>query len=111
MSTLAPGGRITVDTVEEETNRLRTVWESPGQSNHTGLLSELLTQNQISGIDLFDQTQLAYVLEVCRNSNSLSDAGRKLFAASRAKRASTNDSDRVRKYLAKFGLDWDRATS
>ena len=37
---------------------------------------------------------------------SLSAAGRELFAASRAQRASTNDADRLRKYLARFGIDW-----
>tara|TARA_R110002111_G_scaffold67833_2_gene110312 strand:+ start:20597 stop:22207 length:1611 start_codon:yes stop_codon:yes gene_type:complete len=110
MSTLAPGGRITVDTVEEETDRLRTLWKNPYHLNHIDILSELLTQEQISEIDLFDQAQLVFVLEVCRESNSLSDAGRRLFAASRARRASTNDSDRVRKYLAKFGLNWERAS-
>ena len=41
----------------------------------------------------------------CRSA-SLSEAGRTLFAASRTQRTSTNDSDRLRKYLAKFGLDW-----
>ncbi len=111
MSTLALGGRITVDTVEEETSRLLTLWESPTRTSHNRLLSELLTQEEISEMDLFDQAQLTFVFDVCRNSNSLSDAGRKLFAASRVRRSSTNDSDRVRKYLAKFGLDWDRVTS
>lgn len=33
-------------------------------------------------------------------------AGRRLFAASRARRGSSNDADRFRKYLARFGLDW-----
>ena len=33
-------------------------------------------------------------------------AGRELFAASRAKKASSNDADRLRKYLARFGLDF-----
>jgi sigma54-dependent transcription regulator len=36
--------------------------------------------------------------------NTQSEAGRTLFAASRAARASTNDADRVRKYLARYGL-------
>jgi sigma54-dependent transcription regulator len=41
-------------------------------------------------------------------SLSLADAGRKLFAATRSKRSSLNDSDRLRKYLARFDLDWVR---
>jgi transcriptional regulatory protein RtcR len=44
---------------------------------------------------------------VCRESKSLSDAGRKLFAVSRAKKAKSNDADRLKKYLARFGLRWE----
>jgi transcriptional regulatory protein RtcR len=29
-----------------------------------------------------------------------------LFSASRARRATTNDADRLRKYLARFDIDW-----
>jgi len=46
------------------------------------------------------------VVDVCRRSVSLADAGRKLFAATRTRRTSQNDSDRLRKYLARFQLDW-----
>jgi transcriptional regulatory protein RtcR len=52
--------------------------------------------------------QLAEVVRVCRKSRSLSDAGRKLFYVSRTRKASPNDADRLRKYLARFGLEWDR---
>ena len=34
------------------------------------------------------------------------DAGRTLFQASRERRGSVNDSDRLRKYLARFGLEF-----
>jgi hypothetical protein len=37
-------------------------------------------------------------------------AGRTLFRASRTRRASANDADRLRKYLQRFGLDWARLT-
>ena len=47
-------------------------------------------------------------MRVCARAKSLSDAGRTLFAASRQQRTSTNDADRLRKYLARFGLDWER---
>jgi transcriptional regulatory protein RtcR len=50
--------------------------------------------------------QLADVLTVCASSRSLSDAGRTLFSESRKRRSSQNDADRVRKYLARFGLSW-----
>ena len=38
-------------------------------------------------------------------------AGRELFAVSRKERSSTNDADRLRKYLARFGLSWERVTA
>jgi transcriptional regulatory protein RtcR len=40
----------------------------------------------------------------------LSEAGRKLYGATREKRKIQNDSDRLRKYLARFDLDWPNAT-
>ena len=108
MATLAPGGRITVDTVDEEIARLCALWNPTSPTGSEFALSELLTPEQIDTIDLFDQAQLAMVIKTCRASKSLSEAGRTLFAASRTRRSSTNDSDRVRKYLAKFGLSWDQ---
>jgi transcriptional regulatory protein RtcR len=50
--------------------------------------------------------QLQQVVEVCRASSSLADAGRRLFAVSRTRRSVRNDTDRLKKYLARFGLDW-----
>ena len=61
--------------------------------------------------DPFDAVQLDFVIETCRNARSLSEAGRILFARSRIQRKSTNDADRLRKYLAKFGLDWASITA
>lgn len=57
-------------------------------------------------LDLFDRLQLQAVLEVCRQADSLSDAGRRLYQVSRLSKAQPNDADRLRKYLARFGLDW-----
>jgi transcriptional regulatory protein RtcR len=42
-------------------------------------------------------------------SRSLSEAGRMLFTVSRQAKAKANDADRLRKYLARFGLTWERA--
>ena len=55
-------------------------------------------------LDRFDRVQLLDVVRVCRMSTSASAAGRTLYAASRARRKSPNDGDRLRKYLARFGL-------
>ena len=58
-------------------------------------------------LDRFDRAQLEDVLEVCLHSRSLSEAGRTLFAVSRTRRRTVNDADRLRKYLARFDLDFD----
>lgn len=100
MATLAEQGRITLPIAEEEIARLQHGWQSPAT---IPAVSE--------EIDLFDQRQLETVLEVCRRSRSLSDAGRELFAVSRLKKANPNDADRLRKYLARFGLDWEHVRS
>ena len=69
-------------------------------------MREVLGADRAAELDAFDAVQLAEVLRVCRASRSLAEAGRALFAVSREKKKTGNDSDRVRKYLAKFGLDW-----
>jgi transcriptional regulatory protein RtcR len=62
----------------------------------------------LDNVDLFDRVQLAHVIQVCRDSRSMSEAGRRLFDASRARKTSANDADRLRKYLSRFGLDWNQ---
>ena len=51
--------------------------------------------------------QLDEVIATCRRSRTLSEAGRSLFAVSRTRKKSSNDADRLRKYLAKWGLSFD----
>jgi transcriptional regulatory protein RtcR len=41
---------------------------------------------------------------MCRRRRDLSETGRQLFAAPCSKRATTNDADRLRKYLARYDL-------
>lgn len=57
---------------------------------------------------LFDRLQLEAVIRICRESSTLSDAGRRLFDHSRTQRTVVNDADRLRKYLMKFGLTWEK---
>lgn len=82
MATLAPQGRINEETVRDADD-----------------------------LDLFDRAQLVAVLKVCRESNSLSAAGRELFAQSRKLKTSGNDADRLRKYLMRFGLSFEAVAS
>ena len=104
MATLADAGRIDEDGVAEEIARLRHGWQDsmPEQT------PALLDPERLARLDLFDRMQLEGVLRVCAESATLSEAGRKLFAASRQLKAQPNDADRLRKYLARFGLDWEQ---
>jgi transcriptional regulatory protein RtcR len=108
MATLSSTGRIDVDIVALEASRLRSLWSSDKKAGDG--LEHLLSPDQRSQIDPFDRVQLAYVVGVCCDCGSLSAAGRQLFSASREQRRSTNDADRLRKYLARFELDWNSVT-
>ena len=104
MATLAEGGRITLDVVEDEIARSsRRLAKAEGATCDTSLAT-LLGENVNEKYDRFDLAQLAEVIRVCRESDSMSDAAKKLFAVSRKAKSSSNDSDRLSKYLAKFGL-------
>ncbi len=103
MATFAEGGRISVDVAREEIERLRGSWKPRASP---GALAALLPA---ADLDEFDRLQLEAVVEVCRSSATLAEAGRRLFAVSRQKRSVVNDSDRLKKYLQRFGLDWTAA--
>ncbi|CEJ15916.1 hypothetical protein BN1110_06266 [bacterium YEK0313] len=108
MATLAPKGRIDEPTVRDEIARLSRQWKrGVDGSDAPDLLAEVLEAERLKDLDLFDQAQLATVIRVCRESTSLSEAGRKLFAASRLQKTSSNDADRLRKYLARFELQFE----
>ncbi len=105
MATLSPRGRIDLECVEAEVARLRRLWS--GQADRSDdVLSDVMSEEALAAIDPFDRVQLAHAVATCRASRSLSEAGRTLFAASRVQRSSTNDADRLRKYLARFQLSW-----
>jgi len=103
MATLAAGGRITEALVDEEIARLHANWPSDSR-DRDAMLRRHLSPERIAALDLFDRIQLEGVLQVCCEASSLSEAGRRLFAVSRTQKASTNDADRLRKFLARFGL-------
>lgn len=71
------------------------------------LLAQYLSQETLADLDPFDAVQLSYVIEVCKSHKNQATAGRYLFAQSREKLKNPNDSDRLRKYLLKFGLKFD----
>jgi transcriptional regulatory protein RtcR len=57
-------------------------------------------------LDRVDRAALEEVFSVCSATSSMAEAGKLLFARSRERRSSTNDSDRVKKYLTRYGLTW-----
>jgi sigma54-dependent transcription regulator len=112
MATLASGGRITVDVVDAEIARLKQSWaeqDGVGSARECDdVLSQVLGDDRVTELDLFERVQLAAVLRVCRESRTLSEAGRALFSSSRSRRLTRNDADRLRKYLARYRLDFRR---
>jgi transcriptional regulatory protein RtcR len=102
MATLCEGGRIGVEDVEQELEGLRALWRTAADPAASPL--EPLLGARLAALDRFDRVQLEEVVRVCRSARNLSDAGRTLFAASRTEKAHPNDADRLRKYLARYGL-------
>jgi len=110
LATLAEGGRISVSQVNHEIERLASTWQHP-PTTQANAQDNLLTPEHSAELDLFDRLQLHAVIRVCQECSSLSEAGRTLFAISRTQRSVANDADRLRKYLAKFGLTWIKIKS
>lgn len=108
MATLADAGRITVQIVEGEILRLQDSWAISDEEEGNAELYEYfgLTPESIEALDRFDRIQLLDVLGVCRSARSLAEAGRQLFLNSRKNKPNYNDSDRLRKYLARFDINW-----
>jgi transcriptional regulatory protein RtcR len=109
MATLAEGGRITEPVVADELARLRgALARTKSNSNQANpeLIARALGPERAARLDRFDRVQLEDVLAVCVSARSLSEAGRELFASSRAERTSVNDADRLRKYLSRFDLEF-----
>ncbi|MDL5035004.1 RNA repair transcriptional activator RtcR [Comamonas resistens] len=111
LATLADSGRITIEQVQAEIGRLGWLWQH-SQASHLPpaelSLADYLPEDAVAQLDLFDRLQLQSVIAVCRVSSTLSDAGRKLFDQSRQQKAVVNDADRLRKFLHKFGLNWEQ---
>jgi transcriptional regulatory protein RtcR len=108
MATLSGPGRIGASCVEEEIEKLRAGW-SPAAIRFcfSPNLDALLGPETAAKLDRFDRVQLEDVLSVCLKSSSLAEAGRLLFASSRGKKKTANDSDRLRKYLQGWGIAWE----
>ena len=109
-------GKITPEIAAAEVTRLKLRWVGQPpvirfpenlESGAQAFAQNVLGKERWDALDRFDRSQLADVLWVCRHLQNFSEAGRILFSASRLEKTTTNDSDRLRKYLKKFGIGWD----
>lgn len=105
MATLAPKAQISPEMVKKEIERLQSRWHVDEEYQMPLLHAAMGPSAQ--EMDRFDAVQLEEVLRICLQCCSLAEAGRRLFAQSRLRRRSSNDGDRLRKYLAKFNLDFE----
>lgn len=115
LATLGDNGRIGASLVDAEIARLRWQWQAElaggsGPDLGAPALEDVMGE-AAAALDHFDRLQLQAVITVCRQHHSLSDAGRELFNVSRTQRSVVNDADRLRKYLMKFGLTWEKVTA
>ena len=69
-------------------------------------LADLLGADFAERYDRFELAQLREVVAACRESRTAAEAGKRLFAVSRRAKKTANDTDRLAKYLAKFGLSF-----
>lgn len=114
MATLADRGRIGTDDVRFEVEQLSAAWcpapatttEGPTLGELTGVRARIDSLLANRSLDRAERVQLADVLLVIAETRSMAEAGRVLFAQSRATRSSTNDTDRVRRYLQRFGFEY-----
>ena len=70
------------------------------------ILAEILGTDFAERFDRFELAQLREVAAACRESRTAAEAGKRLFAVSRKAKKTSNDTDRLAKYLAKFGLSF-----
>lgn len=108
MATLSDGGRISESIVEGEIVRLQASW-AIANTTHQNIsdVARTLLGERADKLDRYDHIVIAGISEVCHDSKSMADAGRKLFGQSREKKRSVNDSHRLKQILAKYDLDFD----
>ena len=109
MHTYAFQGIITMETVEKEISYLRSLWRKRTEIMEGIEFPLIARAATLIGreLDLFEKVQLEKVLEVCLACERRSEAGRVLFASSRLRKSSADDTARLNKYLRSFNLSWE----
>ena len=95
--------------MEKEISYLRSLWRKRTETLE-GIEFPLIARAASfidRELDLFDKVQLEKVLEVCLACERRSEAGRVLFASSRLRKSSSDDTARLNKYLRSFNLSWE----
>lgn len=107
MATLADGGRIVEADVDEEIGGLRDLWGGgrvTEAAQSTDLVSRVLPNKDI---DLYDRARYEIMFSEIKNTPTMAEAGRRLFAASRTqRRGKDNDGQRVWRQLQLLGLNY-----
>ncbi|OPH37190.1 RNA repair transcriptional activator RtcR [Moraxella lacunata] len=112
LATLAENGIIDEKLVIDEIGQLDELWASDDTDKtdetdkYANISPTLYDKIHAQELDEFDKIQLIHVVSICQQHDNLASAGRALFNHSRLNKASGNDSDRLRKYLARFGVSW-----
>lgn len=111
LCTLTDNGVIDEFLVEREISELGRRWADGthnAQSSSEPPKTAVTLRSKIpTDLDEFDKQQLLTVIQVCQAHPNMASAGRALFNHSRLNKDSSNDSDRLRKYLGKFGISWN----
>jgi len=107
---LANGGRITVENIGEEMNRLRSKWRNISQTqyNPTRNAETLIGKEAADKLDYYDYIKLAGLVAVCKESKTMAEAGRRLLNVSRSEKRTANDTHRVKQLLQKYGLTFPK---
>jgi transcriptional regulatory protein RtcR len=96
-------GELSASIVRREILHLSAYWE--GQDPVHSRVERVLGDGA-QELDRIDRATLEEVLAVCVATSSMAEAGKLLFAKSRERRGSINDSDRMKKWLTRYGLTW-----
>lgn len=110
MAALSAGGRITESVVNMEIKRLKQFWHISTMIAHSPAdqARAYLDQQQVKCTDLYDLLLLGLIIDICKHSDSLADAGRKLFNHSRLIKKTQNDSHRLKQILQKYHLTFEK---